>query len=170
MLRLTGAVLLLTASAAMGFGAAGALRQHERVLERIIRALEGMERELAGHLSPLPDLLERAAEESDDEVRTFFQLCWNSLNRREQQPFGKLWGLALEAAQLPLEEDELDLLADLGDVLGRYEAARQGRALRETAQRLEEKLARARERTGRMGKVYGTLGVTAGAFLVIVLL
>ena len=55
-------------------------------------------------------------------------------------------------------------------MLGRYEAARQGRALRETAQRLEEKLARARERTGRMGKVYGTLGVTAGAFLVIVLL
>ena len=170
MLRLTGAVLLLAASAAMGFGAAGALRRHEQVLERLIRTLEGMGRELTGRLPPLPDLLERASEESEGAVRTFFRLCGESLRRRKERPFGMLWRQALEAAQLPLEEDELALLADLGDVLGRYDGASQGRALRETAQRLEEKLARAREKNGRMGKVYGTLGVTAGAFLAIVLL
>ena len=61
------------------------------------------------------------------------------------------------------------MLRSLGGVLGRYDAASQSAAILRTASGLEDRLAEASERRGRLGRVYGTLGVSAGLFLVILL-
>lgn len=170
MLRMIGAGLLLAAAAAMGFGAAGELKTHVRELEQLILSLESMERELTNRLTPLPELLRRTAEGSGGRVGEFYALCAQALARQEERPFAQLWRQAMEAAGLRLEEDELGTLAELGNVLGRYDAASQSRALEEARARMGQALVRAKEQQSRLGKVYGTLGVTAGAFLVIVLL
>ena len=60
MLRLMGAALLVGGCGAVGFSAAGRLARRVGVLRALLGALEGMERELAFRLTPMPELLERA--------------------------------------------------------------------------------------------------------------
>ena len=74
--------------------------------------------------------------------------------------------------------DELELLSLdsraalllLGEVLGRYEADSQRQALEHARQALEREEQRAQEERRRLGRVYQALGLSGGAFLVILLL
>ena len=58
----------------------------------------------------------------------------------------------------------------LGGILGRYDSEGQTQALALAREQLEQCLEAAVSERARMGKVYGALGLAAGAFLVIVLL
>ena len=58
----------------------------------------------------------------------------------------------------------------LGDTLGRYDGERQREALAAARRRLEELSARLEEDSRRRGRVYQALGLSGGAFLVILLL
>ena len=62
------------------------------------------------------------------------------------------------------------VLAPLGDALGRYDGERQREALAAVRRRLEELAARLEEDSRRRGRVYQALGLSGGAFLVILLL
>ena len=62
------------------------------------------------------------------------------------------------------------VLAPLGEVLGRYEADRQREALSTARRRLEEMADRVERDYRRRGRVYEALGLSGGAFLVILLL
>ena len=80
--------------------------------------------------------------------------------------------------QLRQAVDELELLSldsraallPLGEVLGRYEADSQRQALEHARQALEREEQRAQEERRRLGRVYQALGLSGGAFLVILLL
>ena len=52
-------------------------------------------------------------------------------------------------------------------MLGQYDGESQRQALEHTREQLEEQLAQACEQRRRLGRVYGALGVTAGAVLMI---
>lgn len=71
---------------------------------------------------------------------------------------------------LRLEEADLTVLRQVGGVLGRYDSESQMAVLDQAAQRLVQHQAEAEERQGRLGRVYGTLGVASGLFLSIMLL
>ena len=84
-------------------------------------------------------------------------------------------GVALDIAKLVQELEELNqegqaVLLPLGDTLGRYEEARQREALSAARRRLEELAGRMEEDSRRLGRVYQVLGLSGGAFLVILLL
>ena len=61
-------------------------------------------------------------------------------------------------------------LFSLGEVLGRYEADGQRAALKRAEEALERERERAEKERDRMGRVYQTLSLAGGAFLVIFLL
>lgn len=170
MLRVIGAGLLLTASSTLGFSAASELRAHVRELEQFIASFELMERELNGRLTPLPELLRLVCGSTKDDVKSFYLLCSSSWERKRDRPFSALWRASLAAAQLRLRDEELLIIESLGEVLGRYDGESQCRAVRETVEKLKESLADAKERQARLGRVYGALGMTAGAFLIIILI
>ena len=60
MLKLIGALLLAGGAGALGCSAAAQLSRRVAVLRALLGALEGMEREIAFRLTPMPELLERA--------------------------------------------------------------------------------------------------------------
>lgn len=72
MLKLIGALLLAGGAGALGCSAAAQLSRRVAVLRALLGALEGMEREIAFRLTPMPELLERAAAESPPPVCTLF--------------------------------------------------------------------------------------------------
>lgn len=170
MIRIAGSVLLLCASAALGFGAVTGLKDRVKQLTLLIFALEEMERELQCRLTPMPELLNALAQRLEGPVGGFFQLCVSGLKGLGGHTFSKIWFGAMEASDLRLEEEDKLLLEELGNSLGRYDGQRQCEAIRQVRERLVCNLADATQRRDRLGRVYGTLGLAAGAFLVIVLL
>ena len=170
MLRLLGAVLLTGGAGALGFGAAARLNRHVRTLRLLTEALERMERELSFRLTSIPELFTLLAGHLAPPVGPFFARCRDSLCRLGDERLEDLWRSALADSDLDLEGEERQVLETLGGILGRYDGEGQTQALALARAQLEQCLEAAVAERARMGKVYGVLGLAAGAFLVIVLL
>ena len=152
MIRMLGAVCLAAGPVWLGMSAAAELAHRERALGALCAGLELMERELALRLTPLPQLMEELAHRTEEPARRLFS-AWRRLTD-----------------QLPVSPEAKRALYPLGEVLGRYDGRGQQAAIAGARRELEGLRARAGEERLRLGKVYGALGVTAGAFLVILLL
>ena len=170
MLRLAGAVLLAAGPALIGFHAAGRLARRPRLLRELIAALEQMEREISFRLTPLPQLFLRLSEEYSGPVGTLFGCCVRDMDDLGQRSLSQIWRQALGEASLDLDGRGLRALEELGEVLGRYDGDGLQGALRQACGELTaaaEEAERERDQKGRMDQV---LGLTSGAFLVILLI
>ena len=169
MVRLIGAVLVAAGGAALGFQAAAGLGRRVRALTEMAEGLALLERELELSAPPLPRLLERGAEHSRGPARALFQGCVRGLDSLDREDFSTLWRrLVREQTGLPAEGQAV--LLPLGDTLGRYEGERQREALSAARRRLGELAGRLEADSRRQGRVYQALGLSGGAFLVILLL
>ena len=168
-MRAVGCILLLCGCGGLGLSAALRLRARWAQLRELVAALEEMERELRCRLTPLPELLAGLGARTAGPVGGFFTRCVRELDTLEERPFSRLWGQALEESGLALEEEDRRLLEELGASLGRYDGRSQCQAIAQVRGRLEENLAAALERRERLGRVYGVLGLSAGALAVILL-
>ena len=164
-----GAALLVGGCGAVGFSAAGRLARRVEVLRALLGALEGMERELSFRLTPMPELLERAAE-SPPPAGELFARCRARLDELGERPLSQLWRESVEDTPLGLTGPALLALEELGDVLGRYDGEEQRAALARTRAELGRALEQAREESEKQGRMYRALGLTVGAMLAILLL
>ncbi|MFQ7854008.1 MAG: hypothetical protein ACLRIS_01500 [Flavonifractor plautii] len=100
---------------------------------------------------------------------TLFARCRTLLDELGERSMAELWREALE--QVPLGLDGPGRLARRSwEVLGRYDGDGQREALAHTRAELSRALEQAREAREKQGRMYQVLGITAGAFLVILLL
>ena len=169
MIRLVGAACLACGAIALGLGAIAHLEGRVKDLRGLLAGLECTQRELSWKLTPLPETLNLAAEQGGGTSRIFFSLCAQGAQHLQDRTFAQVWHQAVEASQLRLEPVDVELLEGLGHVLGQYDGDSQRLALEHTRERLEGQLSQAMEQRGRLGRVYGALGVTAGAVLMILL-
>ena len=171
MLKLAGALILMAGASSIGFGAAAQLRARVTSLRALIGGLELMERELSFRLTPMPDLLAVVAKRAQAPACYFFARCRDSLDRLGEKSLGELWREALDAEpDLLLSGEETLVLAGRGEVLGRYDGDGQREALESALAELARCLKRAEEDRNRLGRMYGVLGMGAGALTVILLL
>ena len=105
---------------------------------------------------------------TEEPARRLFSACRRALDGLERETFAHAWRRLTD--QLPVSPEAKRALYPLGEVLGRYDGRGQQAAIAGARRELEGLRARAGEERLRLGKVYGALGVTAGAFLVILLL
>ena len=167
MIDILGCLLLLVGGSAIGMSMVMEERRRIKAITTLIHGLEGMERELALRLTPLPELLLTVASGLEEPISTLFQHC-GTLAGQETQ-FSIIWGETLKEHSY-LGEAILDILYPLGSILGRFEGDEQCRSLRDAVRSLEMIREEVRQESRRLGKVYPTLGFTVGAFLVILLL
>lgn len=170
MMHFIGAACMAAGPILLGLGAVRTLNHRVNELQQLVIGIEIMERELRHRLAPLPELFHRAAEQTEGRASRFFALCEHGATHLNGRSFQSVWSEAEEEAQLRLDDTDFLHLEPLGAVLGRYDSESQRQALAATKARLERQYEEAREQSKRLGKVYGTLGVTAGAFLIILLL
>lgn len=170
MVKLLGAGLLLFGASALGFAAASYLRARAACLRALAEALAALRRELSYSLSPMPTLVGKLAANTTGPAGVFFSRCRAGMDRLGEKTMRAIWDGALKEACLPLEEAETEILRGLGGVLGRYDAEGQCRAIDEAQARLSSCAEKAEAEQMRLGQVYRTMGVTAGAFLVLLLL
>ena len=169
MIRLVGAVLVAAGCAWGGFRAADGLRGRVRALEEMGRGLALLEQELELDSPPLPQLMERLAQHTQEPVRGLFQGCGQALERLEEEEFSQAWR-RLAGEMETLGEEGRAALLPLGDILGRCGCQEQCQGVSGARRRLEELAARAEEERRSQGRVYQALGLSGGAFLIILLL
>ena len=99
----------------------------------------------------------------------FFRTCRRRFAEGGQESWAESWTAALEQVALPLEEADLRLLQEAGDVLGRYDGESQRQALEGLLRGLEGQAAEAAETARRLCRVYLALGLAAGLFCLILL-
>lgn len=170
MLKLLGAALLLAGSAGVGLGAVRGLERRAAALGALTQALALMEQELDFRLPPMGDLIFETAKGAAEPAASFLRACGEGLDGLEGRPLSGLWQRAARATLPMLKRRDLEALFAVGAVLGRYDEPSQRRAIASARARLDELWAGAVQERRRQGRVYGALSVTAGAFLVILLL
>lgn len=169
MYRLLGAVLVLGAMGWLGWSEGAALRKRTALLRELVGALERMERELTFRLTPLPDLLSNLARETAKPLSDFFAACARHA-RSPECLFGAAWEREAAGLYPWLDERTMEVLRRLGRGLGRCDAEGEGRLLKAAATDLRDRLAVLEGESRRLERLYRTLGLTGGAFLILVLI
>ena len=169
MIHVLGAALVAAGGAWMGFQAAAGLRRNVEAVRQMGAGLALLERELELCAPPLKQLLNRGAAGSQGPAAALFQGCVQGIDCLAQEDFSSLWRRLVQELE-ELNQEGQAVLLPLGDTMGRYEEARQREALSAARRRLEELAGRMEEDSRRLGRVYQVLGLSGGAFLVILLL
>lgn len=169
MVHLIGATLLAAGCGYLGFQAAENLRRKSRSLRQMAQALALVEGELELGSPPLGQLLERVANRSSGPAKRLMEACVQGLDRLDREDFSTLWRRQVAGLE-ELGEEGRAALSPLGDILGRYDGQAQREGTQVVRRALEKLAQRWEEERRRQGRVYQVLGLSGGAFLVILLL
>ena len=170
MLKALGVILMFGGCIGIGTGKVKELDSRINVLRSLLYSLEVIARELEFRLSPMEQLLETAAKGTPEPVFGFFNECSAELKGGKSRPFFDIWSRLANERLYILKKTDLESFLQLGGILGRYDSCGQKQAVDRVLSILSQSLSDSLFERKNQGKVYCTLGATAGAFLVILLL
>lgn len=170
MLKLMGALCVMAGALGWGLGTTRELGRRVETLEGLREGLCYLDRELNFRLTALPDLLKQLGKEKTGAAGDFFQTAYLQWQKDPEGGLRQGWRLAMTKCLSLLRSEERQVLMEVGQTLGRYDAQTQSRALARAVRRLEGYRQAAQEEAKRLGRVYAALAVTGGAALVLVLL
>lgn len=171
MLKILGCILVLACSA--GLGAAGSmdLKKHCMELRFLKQAVYMLRGEIKYSKAPLPEAFAAIAERVPVPFSEYFSRLAQELSRPGGKSLEVLWreeiGRSLNKSFLRREEKEK--LGQLGEGLGYLDLEMQLSTIELYLEQLEEDIALAQEEIRTKQKLYQSLGVAGGIFLVILL-
>lgn len=164
--RWLGAILIVAGCGGYGFSLAAKHRQKERTLSDLVRELERMECELQYRLTPLPELCRMASRDTSGLLRRLFLAFSRELEQRMMPDAASCMRSVITRFSISSRELRM-ILSELGESLGRFDLPGQLKGLEAVRRKcLMELEALGRNRTERL-RCYQTLGLCAGAALVI---
>ena len=169
MLRWLGVFLLLGSGLMMGMTAAGEIRTRVRDLSDLSAAMSVMAGELRLNLPDTPALMKKLSEKTEGKAADLFRLCGEKLEGLETKGFGELWREAVNETGLELEQEEQAALLHLGTELGGCEGGHLIGLAEETGRVLSAAADRNRTLLREQGRIYGTIGISLGAFVAVLL-
>lgn len=162
-----GAILVILGCGGFGFSMAAAHRREEKLLRQLQDILQYMYCELQFHLTPLPELCRGAAKQGSGVLSALFRQLAEDMDQHRSAQISDCMHRALsENEVLPSLRE---LLTSLGSTLGQFDLAGQLlglESLRMRCSQMQETLSSGREDRLRS---YQTLGLCAGAAIVILL-
>lgn len=164
-----GAILIVAGCGGCGFSIAAGQLRAENMLRELTRILDFMECELQYRLTPLPELCYQAGQESAGSVRKVFLSLAQELEAQLSPDVSACMQVAVRRAnELPSEVRGAFL--HLGSSMGRFDLVGQLKGLESVRAECREKLEKLTcDRETRL-RSYQTLGLCAGAALVILFL
>ncbi len=164
--KIIGAILVLSACFWVGFSKASQHRRREQTLEQLIQALEYMKRELEYALLPLPELCRRAAKQCTGKISILFDRLAQELDKQLSADAACCMDAALLGIK-GLPESTADRLRLLGRSLGRFDVTGQLSGLQGVAELCKRDLEGLYSGREERIRSYQTLALCAGAALVI---
>ena len=153
MLKITGACLILCSAAGIGASFSGDLKRRVRelrILKQLVYMLQG---EIRYARLPLPEAFCHVSVRLPVPFGTFLSETADELKKADGRTLGEVWKMeeAKHLKGLHLVRADLEQLESLGE-------------------ELENSIAEAKEHMGSRQKLYQSLGIAGGVFLVILLL
>ena len=164
--KILGAVMIVAACGGMGFSLAAAHKQRERMLQQLITAVQFMACELQYRQTALPQLMALTAQQSGGQIARIFAAMATELDRQVAPDAACCMAAALASVPgLPaVVKEKLQLL---GSSLGRFDLTGQLSGLETVAQLCRRELDGLLVNRDARLRSYATLGLCAGAALVI---
>ena len=161
-----GAFFVLVSCGGFGFSIAHTYRQRERLLQQLLNTLETMASELEYQLTALPALSRKAAADTSGVLRDVFANLARELDWQSEPDAESCMRNAIDRCH-DLPACLRRPLRQLGKTLGRFDLPGQLQGIQSVQDTCRRELSRLeRNRDARL-KSYQTLGLCAGAALVI---
>lgn len=172
MLKALGAVLVLTSATGLGFCFGQDLKKRFvelRLLKQLVYLLRG---ELKYTRTPLPEAFSHMAERMREPFSSFLYGVAKELEGMEGKTFETVWGEEIERklSGTKLKKEDKEQLKALGEVLGYLDSEMQIHSLDLYLEQVNLAIAEAREAVETKQRLYRSLGVAGGIFLILLLL
>lgn len=154
----------------LAWRAVGRLGERAELLRGLQGTVSYLEEELSFRHTPLPRLFAYLGQSRRKPIGSFFQAVLRELETAGTSSFQQCWEKAVREELPWLKEEERQTLEELGEVLGRYDAQTQAKALELAGRRLADAYLEAQAQRQRLGKVYLALGAAGGLVTVLVLI
>lgn len=171
MLKIIGAVLLVSACGIAGWTVSSSYARRPAELRSFISALQMLETEIIYAATPLPDALAGIAERIDTKVAPFFRQAAAGLQPERGFSAREAWNNALEqyCSRSTLERGDMQVLRNLGNNLGISDRNDQAKHLKLALEQLKMAQARAEEAAVKNVKLWNYMGLLGGLMLVLAL-
>lgn len=163
-----GAILIILASGGFGLTIAANHKREITVLKKLIYALDYMECELQFRMYALPDLCRITAQETDGIVQQVFISLANELED-QISPDASICMKSVLAKTNNIPQQAMECLQYFGDCLGRFDLNGQLKGLENVRQECRLRLNKLSANSDVRIRSYQTIGLCAGAAIVILL-
>lgn len=160
--------MIILSATWVGLRSAQAVRCEMRLLRQLQRAIELMQCEIGSKLTPVPELCELVSNALSGPMRQYFAAFAQRLRLQQELSVHAAFGCVLAGGALP--QSVLQLLLELGSVLGCYDAHEQLQLLDGLLQRLKQALQQLQQGSAARCRSYQVMGVCAGCALAILLI
>lgn len=171
MLKIMGALMILASATGIGISCSMDLKKYcmeLRLLKQLFYMLRG---EIKYTKTPLAEAFERIAARLPEPFSAFLRKTAEEMENLDGRTFGELWreeiGTGLSGTHL--KKDDKEQLGALGEVLGYLDLEMQVSSIELYLEQLEISIQSAQDAITAKQKLYQSLGVAGGIFLVILL-
>ena len=169
LIKIIGAVLIITACASVGFRMGALQRKEEQTMENLCFLLDYMQCELQYRMTPLPELCRKTAAQASGVLRKLFYHLAVELESQVLPDVESCMEAALSKCNA-LPEHSLLCLQQMGKTMGRFDIEGQVKGLEASRQYCRRILKQLRHNKDNRLRSYKTLGLCAGAAIVILFL
>lgn len=167
-MKAAGALLVILSCSVFGLSMAHSLRKRAEFLHSLVGLLTVMRNELCTSLLPVREVLDMLSRHGNGSAREFFSSC---LKQLEDRDFKTAWtAAALGSRVWGMDDEECRMLAELGGVIGRYEAEKQRELIDRAVEYFDMRAKLADEEKRRQYKLRAALGIGSGLMLAILMI
>lgn len=164
--KLIGAILVVVGCGGFGFYIGVLHRREERILRQLMRAIDYISCELRYRMTPLPQLCRQASMECSGDLRILFSAFASEMDKQICPDVSLCMKFAASRCS-DMPASALQIADLLGHSLGRFSIDGQLKELNNVYQACDKKLAEHTQNRDSRLQIYRTLGLCAGAALVI---
>ena len=159
-------MLIIFASAGIGYSKNQELKNHLKALENLEQAFFMLRGELQYTRATFEDVFEKLGDKIDGPIGKWLKSLWRRLYEKEGTSFWEIWKSSIEQElqESHLKKEDLNELKEIGKNLGHFEN------IDLFIEQLGYKIQKTREDCETKGKLYRSFGIMGGVFLVILLL
>ena len=164
--KIIGLMLIIFACAGMGYSKNQELKNHLKELENLKQAFYMLRGELQYTRATFEDVFEKIGDKIKGPIGEWLKSLCRRLYEKEHNSFEEIWDISIEQKlqESYLKKEDLNELKDIGKNLGYFEN------IDLFIEQLEYKIQKTREDCETKGKLYRSIGIMGGVFLVILLL
>lgn len=172
MLKIIGIVLIIGSFTGIGVSQRQQFRGHVVVLGDMISILDVIASELSFHLTSIPDIVAKLAQDQRPTVAKVFGTMHDMIEKDDNLSLAFKWMKAFRdcGQEIGLSLEDIGILCDLSEFIGKYDAQAQQKSIDYAKSRLSRQLEIASTEMKSKGTVYRTCCVAAGILLVLVLI